>query len=223
MAQAIQATWSALGHMGYDAALSVQQGQRDDLLHLTSDVQTVYAVEHPPTITIGKNGTQDNILAAEGWLEAQGFTVRRVERGGDVTYHGPGQWVIYPVLHLSPWQNDVSLYVRMLEETVIEALKTVNLSGARSEGLPGVWLGNDKICAIGASVKRRPTGEFVTAHGLALNVTTDLSHFDAIVPCGIQDKGVTSVSKELSQTVNFADWESILKRSFQEVFQMDFS
>lgn len=218
----ISASWVALGLLDYDTALAVQQGQRDNLLQMKTEVQKIYSVEHPPTITIGKNGTDDNIVATSEWLEAQGFTVRTVERGGDVTYHGPGQWVIYPVLHLGPWNNDVSLYVRMLEEVVIRALKTVHLHGARSEGLPGVWLGDEKICAIGASVKRRSTGEFVTSHGLALNVTTNLSHFGAIIPCGIQDKGVTSVERALGIPVNFMDWEQTLKAAFVDVFQLQF-
>lgn len=214
------ASWVALGLLDYDTALAVQQNQRDAVLQMETDAQTIYSVEHPPTITIGKNGSDDNILATTEWLEEQGFTVRTVDRGGDVTYHG--QWVIYPVLHLSPWNNDVSLYVRMLEETVIRALKTVDLHGTRSEGLPGVWLGDEKICAIGASVKRRPTGEFVTAHGLALNVTTNLSHFSAIVPCGIQDKGVTSVERALGHSVDFLSWERTIQQAFAEVFDLNF-
>ncbi|WP_026961935.1 lipoyl(octanoyl) transferase LipB [Alicyclobacillus herbarius] len=218
----IPGVWRSLGRLEYDAALAEQMAQRDALLKEQDETQTVFAVEHPSTITIGKAGTFAHVVAPRPFLEQKGFTIREVDRGGDVTYHGPGQWVLYPVLHLSPWENDVSRYVRMLEETVIRALAEVGIRGERSEGYPGVWVQDRKICAIGASVKRRMNGEFVTAHGLALNVTTDLSHFDTIIPCGITDRGVTSVAAELGQEVPFFEWEDRLRRSFADVFHMDF-
>jgi lipoyl(octanoyl) transferase len=207
--------------MDYDVALAEQMARRDALLAGTDEVQTVYAVEHPPTITIGKSGSAEHIVAPKAVIERIGFTIRAVDRGGDVTYHGPGQWVLYPVLHLSPWGNDVGRYVRMLEETVIRALAEVGIVGGRSEGYPGVWVGDRKICAVGASVKRRLDGEFVTAHGLALNVTTNLDHFSAIIPCGITDRGVTSVAAELGSEVSFPEWEDRLRRAFADVFEMD--
>jgi len=212
--------WEHLGTMGYDEALQIQEGRAEQLLRQKLETQTVYAVEHPPTITIGRNGTEDHIVASSEWLKQMGFVVRQVDRGGDVTYHGPGQAVLYPVLHLAPWGNDVGQYVRRLEECVILALRTADIKGERLEGYPGVWVKNQKVCAIGARVKRRPTGEFVTSHGLALNVNTDLSHFQAIVPCGIADKGVTSVSQLLGSKVEFSDWENRLERAFQEIFNV---
>ncbi|WP_245632853.1 lipoyl(octanoyl) transferase LipB [Alicyclobacillus kakegawensis] len=218
----VRGIWRSLGRMDYDAALAEQMARRDAVLHGHDEAQTVYAVEHPPTITIGKAGTFEHILTPPAALEQMGFTIREVDRGGDVTYHGPGQWVLYPVLHLAPWGNDVGRYVRMLEETVIRALAELDIQGTRSEGYPGVWVQDRKICAVGASVKRRLNGEFVTAHGLALNVTTNLAHFNAIVPCGISDRGVTSVAAELGSEVPFAEWEDRLRTSFADVFEMDF-
>lgn len=213
--------WISLGQMDYDEALTIQQKRNQALLQGIDDWQTVYSVEHPPTITIGRNGTEANIVASDKELSEIGFTIRHVDRGGDVTYHGPGQLVIYPILHLSPWQNDVSLYVRYLEEMVIQALAEVDLQGSRMDEYPGVWIGNRKICAVGARMKKRPSGEFVTSHGIALNVSTNLQHFDAIIPCGIQGKGVTSISAELHQEASYSEWEQRLQRSFTSIFACD--
>lgn len=210
--------WVSLGHMAYDDALSVQQARATALLNAEDDEQTVYSVEHPPTITIGRSGTFNHILASRTQLEAMDMTVVEVDRGGDVTYHGPGQWVVYPVLHLNPWGNDIGRYVRMLEECAILALEGVGIPAQRQEGLPGAWIENQKICAIGARVRRRPSGEFVTSHGLALNVTTDLNHFSTIIPCGITDRGVTSVAEQLGERVVFDTWEERLKQAFENVF-----
>ena len=213
--------WSSLGLMAYDEALAIQESQANRLLELQEETQVVYTVEHPPTITIGKNGTKANIVASDTWLEQMGFAVRNVDRGGDVTYHGPGQAVLYPVLHLNPWGNDVGKYVRNLEECVILALREAGIEGERLEGYPGVWVNDEKVCAIGARVKRRVTGEFVTSHGLALNVTTNLAHFQTIIPCGIQDKGVTSVANLLGEPPAMEDWFLRLKKSFETVFEVE--
>lgn len=211
--------WVNLGQMHYDEALEIQLSRARALKALEDDRQTVFAVEHPPTITIGRNGTTENILAEESYLQSLGFVVRHVDRGGDVTYHGPGQLVLYPVLHLGDWQNDVKLYVHNLEEAVIRAIATVGLVGNRHPDYPGVWMEGAKICAIGARVQKRSTGEFVTYHGIALNLNTNLAHFQTIVPCGIADKDVTSVERELGHSVDFGAWETILRNSFLEVFE----
>ncbi|QSO45795.1 lipoyl(octanoyl) transferase LipB [Alicyclobacillus mengziensis] len=213
-------SWIDLGKMAYQSALLVQEQQAAALLSSDVDEQVVFTVEHPPTITIGKNGTRDHIVASDEELSRLGFEVFNVDRGGDVTYHGPGQLVVYPVLHLNPWKNDVSRYVRMLEEVVLLALQEVDVEGRRLEGYPGVWVGDAKICAIGARVKRRNTGEFVTSHGLAFNVTTDLNHFQTIIPCGIVDKGVTSVRELTSDPVSYVDWQQRILHSFAEVFEV---
>lgn len=214
----------SLGHTSYDEAFSMQQGRADALLNMDDEEQTVYTVEHPPTLTIGKSGSEGNILASREELQAMGMVIRHIDRGGDVTYHGPGQVVMYPVLHLEPWGNGIRRYVAMLEETAIEAARSVGIVAARSDGYPGVWVGDNKICAIGVRARRRPTGEFVTTHGIAFNVTTNLSHFDTIVPCGLHDKGVTSVAQELGPDAapSFADWEQCLFAAFARVFEVEF-
>ncbi|MCL6445823.1 MAG: lipoyl(octanoyl) transferase LipB [Alicyclobacillus sp.] len=215
-------TWMNLGRLDYAKALETQESHRDKLLADADAGMMVYAVEHPPTITIGRSGTMEHIIAPRPWLESQGFAVYEVDRGGDVTYHGPGQLVVYPILRLGPWQNDIGRYVRMLEETVIRALLEVGITGERLEGYPGVWVGDDKICAIGVRVRRRPDGEFVTSHGLALNVSTNLAHFRTIVPCGIADKGVTSVAALLGEKADWSAWEQRLRRTFADVFAVNF-
>jgi len=210
--------WVSLGQLPYDDALHLQQTRADALLAEVDNDQTVFCVEHPPTITIGRNGTFANIVASRDDIETVGFDVREVDRGGDVTYHGPGQLVIYPVLHLAPWSNDVPQYVRRLEECAIQSLMNVGIEAQRLDGYPGVWVGSEKICAIGVRMRKRHTGEFVTTHGLALNVSTELSHFQAIVPCGITDKGVTSVAALTGHAQDMGVWETRVKAAFCNVF-----
>ncbi|SFU98742.1 lipoyl(octanoyl) transferase LipB [Alicyclobacillus macrosporangiidus] len=213
--------WVSLGRMDYDEALAIQTRQAERLLQGEDEAQTVFAVEHPPTITVGRSGTFDHILAGRERLRDMGVEVREVDRGGDVTYHGPGQWVLYPVLHLAPWGNDIGRYVRMLEEVVIRALAEVGITGDRVKEYPGVWVGRDKVCAIGVRARRRTSGEFVTYHGLALNVNTNLAHFNLIVPCGIADRGVTSVQRLLGREQPFSEWEARLRAAFNAVFLED--
>jgi lipoyl(octanoyl) transferase len=220
MGQNNTADWISLGTCPYQMALDIQYERAQALLDGKDEQQTIYSVVHPPTITIGKHGNQENIVASEDELGTLGVDVFQVDRGGDVTYHGPGQWVLYPVLHLGPWKNDVGRYIHNLEETVIASLRDVGIAGQRVQGLPGVWVDNAKICAIGARLRRRSTGEFVTTHGIALNVTTNLTHFDLIVPCGIRDKSVTSVAEELRTEVDFAAWEWRLQQHFYEIFDL---
>ncbi len=218
----VEVEWVSLGTLAYDDALEIQESRKNALLDGKDELQTVFTVEHPPTITIGRNGTPEHIIVPQNELMARGFSIRQVDRGGDVTYHGPGQLVVYPILHLNPWQNNVNEYVRNLEEMVILALHEVGIIGTRLAGYPGVWVKGLKICAIGARIKRRPSGEFVTSHGIALNVATDLSHFETIVPCGISDKGVTSITRELETKVGLKDWEARIRTGFAQVFQASF-
>ncbi|MCC6628388.1 MAG: lipoyl(octanoyl) transferase LipB [Chloroflexi bacterium] len=151
-------------------------------------------VEHPPTITIGRSGSERHLLAGAAELAAIGATVIAVDRGGDITYHGPGQLVAYPIIDLHSRGRDIHRYLRLLEEAVIRALADVGVAASRLPPHTGVWVGEEKIAAIGVKVSRG-----VTLHGLALNIDPDLSHFDAIVPCGIHDKGVTSVARVLGR------------------------
>jgi lipoyl(octanoyl) transferase len=173
-------------------------------------------LEHPPVITLGvkaKAGSA-NVLATPEALAAQGVGLFETGRGGDVTYHGPGQLVGYPIISLKPDRCDVHRYVRDLEEVLIRAAGTFGVTAARSQGLTGIWVGSEKLAAIGVRIAR-----WVTSHGFAFNVTTNLSHFDLIVPCGITDKGVTSLERLLGHPVPMAEVEEAVIVAFRDVFQ----
>jgi lipoyl(octanoyl) transferase len=181
-----------LGRMEYAAALDLQRraaaaradGEVPDLLFL---------VEHPHVYTLGRRSRHEHLLATPAELSAVGATLHEVERGGDITYHGPGQLVGYPILDLRRHGTDLHRYLRMLEQTLIDTLAAFGLVAGRIPGLTGVWLGDEKVAAIGVGVRR-----WITLHGFALNVHVDLSYFDLIVPCGIRDHGVTSLDRHLS-------------------------
>ncbi|MBI4307199.1 MAG: lipoyl(octanoyl) transferase LipB [Chloroflexi bacterium] len=161
-------------------------------------------LEHPPTYTIGRSGGDDHLLLSEEALAERGARVFHVDRGGDITYHGPGQLVGYPILHLREDGLDVHAYLRNLEEVLIRALADLGLPARREPSYTGVWIDGEKIAAIGVKVATA-----VTSHGFALNVSTDLSYFESIVPCGIQGKGVTSIAKVLGRAV---DMEAVVER-----------
>jgi lipoyl(octanoyl) transferase len=156
---------------------------------------TVVLLQHPHTYTIGRSGTRDHVFLTENELAARGITCLEVDRGGDVTYHGPGQLVGYPILDLGQ-TPDVGRYLRLLEGSLIDVLADFGVSADRVSGYTGVWIGNRKIAAIGVKV-----AQGVTTHGFALNVTTDLSYFSHILPCGIPDKGITSMAIEMGDRV----------------------
>ena len=180
-------------------------------------------VEHPPVYTLGKSGSPENLLLSETELAARGIAFHRINRGGDITYHGPGQLVAYPIFDLDEFFNDVHRYVRSLEEVVIRTLADFSLQGERDPGFTGVWLAGDparrqprrKICAIGVHLSR-----WTTMHGLALNVRPNLSHFGHIVPCGIADadRSVTSMSVELGRPLEIDEVLPHMERHFAEVF-----
>jgi len=176
---------------------------------------TLLLLEHPPVITIGRAGHAANILIPREALAARGFEVFEIERGGDVTYHGPGQLLGYPILNLRALDEDVVRFVRLLEATLIRVLETFGIEAARRRGYPGVWGGEAKIAAIGVAVKRK-----VTMHGFALNVDPDLGHFALINPCGL-GKPVTSVARLLGRHVELAEVHPAVRRAFAEVFQVD--
>ena len=162
-------------------------------------------VEHPPVFTLGKSGDRANLLADDAMLARHGAAFVPVDRGGDITYHGPGQLVVYPILDLDRIFTDIHRYLRELEEAVILTCADYGLAADRVEGRTGVWIGPDaraerKICAMGIRCSR-----WVTMHGLALNLNTDLSYFDLIVPCGIADRGVTSLAAELGHPIDEAE------------------
>ena len=169
-------------------------------------------VEHPPVITLGRNADADHILEAPTRLQNLGIAIEETDRGGDVTYHGPGQVVAYPILDLKDWRRDVGAYLRCLEEVVMATLLDFGVRSRRIAGLTGVWVGDAKIAAMGVHLSR-----WVTSHGLALNVNTDLSHFGLIVPCGLT-KPVTSLEQVVGRPVSLKAVIDSMGRRFGEVF-----
>lgn len=175
--------------------------------------------EHPPVFTLGKSGSMDHLLISEAEMHRRGIGFFRTNRGGDITFHGPGQVVMYPILDLEKFTTDIGLYLRNLEETVIRCLHVFGISAGQSAGETGVWLDAGvtgrarKICAMGVRCSR-----WVTMHGIALNVNTDLSYFGQIVPCGIADKSVTSIAAELGSPVDMDLVKEELCRAFASVF-----
>ena len=177
--------------------------------------------EHPHVYTLGKSGTEENLLIGKEELRAKKVSYYKINRGGDITYHGPGQIVGYPILDLDNFFTDIHKYLRLLEEAVIQTLKAYGLDTGRIPGLTGVWLDYEKqenprkICAFGVKSSR-----WVTMHGLALNVNTDMDYFKYIVPCGIEDKEVTSMEKELGQKQDLGKVKDLLKQHIASAFQM---
>lgn len=176
-------------------------------------------VEHPPVFTIGKSGKMEHLLMSEEFLKEKGIEFYKNNRGGDITFHGPGQLVVYPILDLEHFFTDLKKYMRLLEEVVIQVLAEYGIEASRSEGETGVWLDADipgcarKICAMGVRTSR-----WVSMHGLALNVNTDLNYFQMIVPCGIQSKGVTSMEIELGKKVELQEVFDKFVQHFIRVF-----
>lgn len=203
-----------LGLVPYAEALALQRelvearrtGRHPDVLLL---------LQHPPVITVGvkKDGNRANILAPAGQLAEAGIQVEETGRGGDVTYHGPGQLVGYPILDLRPDRTDVHRYVRDLEEVMIRVCAEYGVVAGRIGGLTGAWVGAAKIGAIGVRIAR-----WVTSHGFAFNVSTNLDHFGLIVPCGLADRGVTSLESATGASVPLADVEDAVVRHFCDVF-----
>ncbi len=175
-------------------------------------------LEHPPVITLGVRSRNDrsHVLATPEALASQGIALVETGRGGDVTYHGPGQLVGYPILDLKPDRCDVHRYVRDLEDVMIRAAAALGVTAGRTPGLTGAWVGDTKLAAIGVRIAR-----WITSHGFALNVSTSLDHFGLIVPCGITGKGVTSLSSVLGTTVEVAEAEQAVVSAFCAVFDRD--
>lgn len=190
---------------------------------LTKTPNYLLFCEHPHVYTLGKSGSEDNLLVDETQLNKAEATFYKINRGGDITYHGPGQLVAYPIFDLDNFFTDIHKYLRYLEEAVIQTIAEYGLKGERYPGFTGVWLDAEnpakarKICAMGVRCSR-----WVTMHGLALNVNTDLSYFKNIVPCGIDDKAVTSIQKELDKEIDFKEVENILKEKLKLIFDFKF-
>ena len=200
-----------LGHMDYQSAWELQKdiqnrviaGQHGDILFL---------VEHEPVYTLGKNADENHILQHN----SQGIKTYHTERGGDVTYHGPGQLVGYPILDLNRYKRSVSWFMRSLEEVIIQTLTEFNITTERKQGLTGVWADDEKVAALGVRISR-----WVTMHGFALNIHTDLTHYAGIIPCGIFEYGVTSMSKLLNRHIDLDEVKPILTQKFLDIFQSE--
>lgn len=187
----------------------------------TEDITPNYLIfcQHPHVYTLGKSGKAENLLVDEKGLEEKEATFYKINRGGDITYHGPGQLVVYPILDLDNFFTDIHKYMRYLEEAVISTCADYGINAGRIDGLTGVWIndGNPrKLCAMGVKSSR-----WVTMHGLALNVNTDLNYFGNIVPCGIDDKAVSSIQKELNREIDMNEASEKLKKHLSDIFEME--
>jgi lipoyl(octanoyl) transferase len=219
-----------LGRVDYEAAWSLQEQVQERLIAAkrapseAADApeglpHVLLLLEHPPVYTLGKSGDADHLLASEETLDAMGATFHRIGRGGDITYHGPGQLVGYPLFDLDRFFTDLGRYLRTLEEIIIRTCAEYGVVGTRVDGRTGVWIGPDergqerKICAMGVRCSR-----WVTMHGFAFNVTTTLDHFDHIVPCGIDDRGVTSLAAEGVENVDVDAVRAPVARHFADLF-----
>jgi len=201
-----------LGVVPYADGVALQEDLRRRVTDGTIPDQLLL-LEHPPVVTIGRNAGDGNVVATPEVLRARGIELHECGRGGDVTFHGPGQLVGYPILDLNPDRRDVHRYVRDLEEVLIRTLGDFGVGAGRIPGLTGVWIGDLKIAAIGVRISR-----WVTTHGFALNVANDLDGFRVIVPCGISDRGVTSLSRVLGRDVTLSEVKAPLVGRFAEVF-----
>ncbi len=223
-----------LGLKDYQEAWDYQVSLFDKTLAVKSDNRNLPAerqtatdnyllfCEHPHVFTLGKSGDEKNLIISKEELNAVHATYHHINRGGDITYHGPGQIVGYPILDLENFFTDIHKYMRLMEESVIQTLKEYNIEAGRIAGLTGVWIDFEnerkarKICALGVKTSR-----WVTMHGFAFNINPDLRYFAYIVPCGIQDKAVTSLEKELGKKVDIREAQEILKEKFREQFDME--
>ena len=203
-----------LGTVNYSAAWERQKEAVRSADRTEQDL--LYLVEHPPVITVGRSGGRENILATDEQLRSEGIEVIETDRGGDVTYHGPGQLVAYPILNLNMHRQDIGWYLRSLEEVILGALLDLGIRGRRIKGYTGVWVGDSKVAAIGVGVRK-----WVTFHGLALNINPDLDRFALITPCGIQDRSVTSIETLRGRDVKMDEVVEPFLRRFGEVFGLD--
>ncbi len=209
-----------LPETSYQEVWDIQKAIFSELLE-GKDTDTLILCEHPPVYTLGRVTEAANILFSDDELKKIGAEKFEIERGGDVTFHGPGQLVGYPLLNLSHFKEDLGWYLRALEESIILTLKEYGVSGFRIAGRTGVWVGEptneEKICAIGIKVSR-----WCTMHGFAFNVNTDLSYFERIIPCGIGDKKVTSLAKVMGREIDMGEVIKKYQKAFEEVFEITF-
>ena len=205
----------------FDETIAIKMNNRRDENNKRTTNNYLLFCEHPHVFTLGKSGKETNLLLNENSLKARGASYYKINRGGDITYHGPGQLVAYPILDLDHFFTDIHKYLRFLEEAVIITLAEYDIIAERVKGLTGVWVDGTKptarkICAMGVKCSR-----WVTMHGIALNVKSDLSYFKNIVPCGINDKAVTSIQNELGKEIDMNDVKQKLKINLSKVFNYE--
>lgn len=205
-----------LGLIDYLEAWELQKRIFD--LRCKNEISDILCLlEHPNTYTLGKVADKENLIGSKKYLEHNKISVYDIDRGGDITFHGPGQIVGYPIINLNEWAKDTHKYLRALEEVIIKTCKSFGLSAVRNPKYTGVWIENRKIAAIGIKVSR-----WITMHGFAFNVNTDLSLFQGIIPCGINDKDVTSLQKELGKQIEINEVKELLLANFEEYFNYGF-
>lgn len=204
-------TYCNLGLIDYQEAWNLQK-EVFELRYKNGISDVLFLLEHPHTYTLGKVADKNNLIGSDKYLKENKISVYDIDRGGDITYHGPGQIVGYPIINLNDWERDTHKYLRALEEIIIRVCKEYGLNAKRNSKHTGVWIENGKIAAIGIKVSR-----WITMHGFAFNVNTDLSLYQGIVPCGISDKEVTSLQKELGQKVNLNQTKELIVKNFLEV------
>jgi lipoyl(octanoyl) transferase len=205
-----------LGTVSYTEGLALQRDLARRRIAGEIDEDVLLLLEHPPVVTLGRTAKEAHIVSSPERLRARGVEVHEVERGGDVTFHGPGQLVGYPIFDLKRHRQDLHWYLRQVEEALIVALRDAGIDAERHSGYTGVWTEGRKIASIGVHAR-----DWVTWHGFALNVTTDLSYFDLIVPCGIPQVRMTSVARELGGDVPIDRVSALVTRAFGQVFQLE--
>jgi len=203
----------------FNNILKIKSKNRNEGTNIETENYLIFC-EHPHVYTLGNSGKQENLLVNEKYLKSRGATFYKTNRGGDITYHGPGQIVGYPIFDLDNFFNDIGRYLRCLEECIILTIKEYGIIGGRSEGETGVWIdvgkpNARKICALGVKTSR-----WVSMHGFAFNINTDLSYFENIIPCGINDKQVTSIQKEVGEKINIEKVKNQLKSNIELVFDL---
>lgn len=213
MSETTCAIWSSK-RVPYNDAWRLQLNQVQKIISGQAGA-TIFFLEHLPVVTIGRRGKDEHLLYPEAALKEKGIECCRIDRGGDVTYHGPGQLVVYPMLPLAGPDRDIHLFLRNLEEVGLRILTDYGVTGSRIPGLTGVWVDEKKIMAVGVGVKK-----WVTFHGLAFNFANNLEGFDLIIPCGIIDKGVTSLHLLLSRDITRKEIEERFRFHFSEVFHL---
>lgn len=204
-----------LGRMGYEEALEYQREVARQRITGAIPHDVLLLVEHPPVVTLGRSSKQKNLVSSPDFLASRGVELFEVERGGDVTFHGPGQLVGYPIFDLKRHKQDLHWYLRSVEEALIRTLGEYGIPGERSTGYTGVWTEGRKIASIGVHAR-----DWVTWHGFALNVTTDLSYFDFIVPCGIVGVEMTSIEKETGSPQELDTVSDVVASKFADVFDL---